>query len=137
MPKLLRALRVPLHLKWNRSNVSGTGFVHLTNKPHLNSLAISHTPLTHEGAAIIGKLHSLEFLRMAHTPTTDEDLAAIESLTRLRILWLDNTAITDSGLMHLERLTALEHLRLPAAISDDAFSRLKKDRPNCTITRAR
>ncbi len=91
---------------------------------------LSHTEITDEGMARIGRLRRLEQLRLSSPRVDDEGLAAIAGLKELRFLHLLDMPITDAGLDRLHGLTSLESLYLDRTkVSDEGLARLIKALP--------
>lgn len=112
---------------------------------NLESLYLSHTSVTSDGLAHLGRIPSLVDLVLAHTRVTDMELRQLLCLSRLRQLDLkgtdisdeglrvlsehpnldkltvSNTPITDAGLKHLRRLKLKEVSLGGTSVSDDGL----------------
>ena len=79
--------------------------------PKLQTLSLSFTGVTDEGAGAVAEWRTLCVLSLAKTAITD---AALPHLARLplRVLHLHNTAVTDAGVECLRGLHSLQTLSL-------------------------
>jgi Leucine-rich repeat (LRR) protein len=104
----LRGLRLLAGLDISRTQVHGMAFDGIDSFAGLRQLSAEGTPISDDGAFLVGRLPQLRSLNLSHTKVTD---VACEHLSRhdLVTLNLANDNITDRGInsLHCERLAKL------------------------------
>jgi len=108
--KRLPRLRYLRYLWLAGSPVSDQGMRSLSRLPNLRDLFLNRTNVTGTGAVHLQALSKLERLVLSDAPVNDRGLASVASLKHLRILQLDGTRITDAGASHLRHLATLVDL---------------------------
>ena len=89
------------------TQVSGSGFKHLTALPNLRNVTLH--PFDDQGLLNLKSLPQLKHLNLYGASVTDDGLRQLGEMTGLEALYLSRTKITDTGLQHL---TSLRNLRV-------------------------
>src|SRR5262249_51065130 len=81
---------------------------------------LTSTCVGDDGLKAISGLVSLQSLGLSHTPVTSLALAHLNSLKKLREVWVSGTAIDDSGLKSFSKMSLLVQLGLSSTKVTDA-----------------
>jgi hypothetical protein len=108
--EVLHLTRMP-RLEELDASLSGVRALRVENAPHLRSVHLSRTYITHQTLAALGKLPALAELAIANTPVIGEGLGFLPAT--LEELTIDFTVLDEAGVAHLARLPNLKRLVLP------------------------
>jgi hypothetical protein len=125
----LRGLAKLKSLGLSQTEITDAGLVRIAGLTQLEDLTLDGTAITDAGMVHLAHLTNLKTLSLNFTSVTDKGLPHLAGLTNLEFLGLGDTQVTDSGLVHLGRLKNLEELLLPAKVTHEGMSELKKKLP--------
>lgn len=119
-------------------DITAEGIKKLYELNSIRALVINNDRITDQALEGIKKLKHLQVLHLYTSQLTDTGMQYLSALSSLQELELGKCeAITDESLTGFAKMPALTRLKLPmqSAITDDAIARLRKQRPDCQITR--
>jgi pectate lyase len=112
-----------------------TDLARLPDESAVTHLYLNASKVTDEGLTQFVHLTQLRVLNLQGTAVTDQGLRHLLAVPTLRAIDLRGTAVTDAGLVQLAELKLLRLLIVPEAVTDQAISTLRHQRPDLTISR--
>ncbi len=130
MPSLIR-------LTVGGDGLTDAGFAELVRLERLEFLDVSGAQITGVGLASLVD-SSLESLHLSHTPLTDSALVNLPVMPSLVQIKLNHTEVTDVGLAELARLQHLEHVELDGTtVTENGLAQLLERNPSIVRVEAR